>query len=149
MTYQNIIIGIGLLVGLFLFPKTKPNLLRAIFIGLAISFGLSFFKEPLLLNLSFFSFGALTLGFLIYQGLNGKWTNFVIGLFAFLSFLWSSMNWLLIGELRFLMLVPVGLYVWTLIKKRESENGLSILTVFACYELSEFVILMEQWTQLD
>jgi hypothetical protein len=149
MTYQNFIIGIGILVGLFLLPKTKPNFQRTILIGLVISFGLSFFKEPLLLNLSFFSFGALTLGFFISQGLKRKWTNFVIGLFAFLSFLWSLMNWLLIGELRFLMIVPVGLYIWTLIKKRESENGLSILTVLACYELSEFIILMEQWTQLD
>ena len=149
MTYQKIIIGIGILAGLFLLSKTKPTLLKAILIGLVISFGLTFFTEPLLINLSFFSFGVLTLIFSIHQGVKGKWTNFTIGLFAFLSFLWSLMHWPFIGELRFLMIIPIAIYVWTLIKKRETENGLSILTILSCYELSEFLILMEQWAQLD
>lgn len=149
MTYQKIIIGIGVLAGFFLLPKTRPTLLKVILIGFIVSFGLSFFLEKLLINLSFFSFGVLTLGFSIHQGVNEKWRNFTIGLFAFLSFIWSLMHWLFIGELRFLMIIPITIYLWILIKKQESKNELSIITILACYELSEFLILMEQWTQLD
>ncbi|MEK6155687.1 hypothetical protein WIW50_20675 [Flavobacteriaceae bacterium 3-367] len=148
MAYQKIIVGIGVLLGLLLLRRTKPTFLKAILIGLAISFGLTFFTEKLLVNISFFSFGILTLGFSIHQGIHKKWRNFIIGLFAFLSFLWSLSHWPLIGELRFLMIIPIALYVWTLVKKRETENGLSIITILAWYELSEFLILMEQWAQL-
>ena len=148
MTLQKVIIGIAILAGLLLFPKTKPTFLKIILTGLAISFGLTFFKNQLLTDLSFFSFGILSLGFSVHQASNRKWSNFVIGLFAFLSFLWALFEHPFIGELRFLMLLPIGLYIWTLIKKWKTENGLSILTVLAFYELSEFLILIGQWTQI-
>lgn len=148
MTQQKIIIGIGILAGLLLYPKTKPTFLKSILIGLSISFGLTFFKNQLLVNLSFFSFGMLTLGFSIHQAANGKWTNFAIGVFAFLSFIWGLFQYPFVGELRLLMLIPIGIYIWTLIKKWKVENGLSVLTVLAFYEISEFLILIGQWTQM-
>jgi hypothetical protein len=148
MTQQKIIIGIGILAGLSLFLKTKPTLLKGILIGLAISFGLTFFKNQFLTDLSFFSFGILTLGFSVHQAINRKWTNFVIGLFSFLFFIWGLFQYPFTGELRFLAVLPVGLYVWTLVKKWKTENSLSILTVLAFYELSEFLILIGQWTQM-
>ena len=142
MTQQKIIIGIGIMAGLLLYPKTKPTLLKGTLIGLAISFGLTFFKNQLLTDLSFFSFGILTLGFSVHQAANRKWTNFVIGLFSFLFFIWDLFQYPFIGELRLLTILPIGLYVWTLIKKWKTENGLSILTVLGFYELSEFLILV-------
>ncbi|TBN00921.1 hypothetical protein EYD45_13950 [Hyunsoonleella flava] len=148
MTQQKVIIGIGILAGLLLYAKTKPTFLKVILIGLSISFGLTFFKNQLLTDLSFFSFGILTIGFSVHQAANRKWTNFAIGLFAFLSFIWGLFQYPFIGELRFLMLLPIGLYIWTLITKWNTENGLSILTVLTFYELSEFLIFIGQWTQI-
>ena len=149
MTQQEIIFGIGIVAGLLLYPKTKQTIIKVILIGLIISLGLAFFKNQLLTNLSFFSFGILTLVFSIQQSVIGKWTNSVIGLFAFLSFIWSLFQYPFIGELRLLMLLPIGIYIWTLIKKWKTENGLSVLTVLAFYELSELFILIKQWTQME
>lgn len=145
MTYDKIIISIGVLIGLSLFKKTNPIFLKATLIGLILSFGLSFFSEKLLINISFFSFGILTFIFAAYSGLNKKWMNLIIGFFAFMSFLWSFMNWLLIGELRFLMLIPIICFAVILRKLRDYKNELSILTILVTYELTQFFVQIEQW----
>jgi len=148
MTLTKVLFGIGIVAGLLMFNRTKPILLKIVLVALALSMALAFFEDYININIPYFGFGFLTLGFTVWCGIEGKWTSLVIGLFAFLSFLWSYLNWSLIGELRFLMIAPIIIYIWTLIKKRESENALSILTLLVFFELSDFLILMRQWIKL-
>ena len=145
MNYAKIIIGIGILIGIILFKKTKPKLLVGILVGLIISFFLSFIENELLTNISFISFGILSLIFVAYSGIKRKWLNLIIGLFAFVSFFSKLMHYPYANELKLLMIIPFVCYVLTLRKKEKYENELSILTIFVAYELSEFFKLIEQW----
>ena len=144
MNLQNIIFAFGALIGLLFFRNTKPTILKVILIGLALSVGLSFFKDYVDINIPFFSFGLLTLGFTIWCGIEGKWTSMFIGLFAFLSFVWSVMNFQHWGVLQFLMIIPLSLYLWTLYKRKEFRNEISVLTALAGFELSEFVLCLSR-----
>ncbi len=144
MNFEKILFGIGALIGLLLFRQTKPIILKIILIGLALSVGLSFFTEYININIPFFSFGLLTLGFTIWCGIQGKWTSMIIGLFAFLSFTWSFMNFQHWGLLQFLMIIPLGLFIWTLYKRKEFKDEISVLTAIAAFELSEFILCISR-----
>ena len=145
MAFAKIIIGIGILIGILLFKKTKPKLLVGILVGLIISFVLSFIENELLTNISFISFGILSLIFFAYSGIKRKWLNLVIGLFAFVSFFSKLMHYPYANELKLLMIIPILSYALTFWKKEKYENELSILTIFVAYELSEFIKLTEHW----
>ncbi len=145
MNYGKIIIGIGILIGILLFKKTKPKLLIGILVGLIISFVLSFIDNQLLTNISFISFGILSLIFFAYSGIKRKWLNLIIGIFAFVSFISKYMHYPYANELKLLMIIPIVSYVLTFRKKENYENELSILTIFVAYELSEFIKLTEHW----
>ncbi len=145
MTYEKIIIGIGILIGIFLFKKTKPKFLVGILVGLIISFLLSFIENQLLTNISFISFGILSLLFFVYSGIKRKWLNLIIGIFAFVSFFSKLMHYPYANELKLLMIIPIVSYALTFRKREEYKNELSILTIFVAYELSEFIKLTEQW----
>ncbi len=144
MNFEQIIFLVGALIGLLFFRQTKPVILKIILIGLILSVGLSFFKEYIDINISFFSFGLLTLGFTIWCAIEGKWTSMLIGLFAFTSFIWSFMNLQHWGELQFLMIIPLSLYLLTWFKKKEFKNEISVLTALAGFELSEFVLCISR-----
>jgi hypothetical protein len=144
MKFERIIFGIGVLIGLLLIRQTKPMLLKIILIGLALSVGLSFLSENININISFFSFGALTLIFTIWSILKSKWTGMIIGLFAFLSFTWSYMNFSHWGILQFLMLIPLGFYTWTLFNKKDFKNELGVFTALASFELTEFILCISR-----
>jgi hypothetical protein len=145
MTYGNIIIGIGILVGIFLFKKTEPKLLVGVLIGLIISFVLSLIESELLTNISFVSFGVLSLIFFVYSAIKRKWLNLIIGLFAFVSFFSKLMHYPYANELKLLMIVPIVCYALTFRKKEKYKNELTILTIFIAYELTEFIKLTEYW----
>jgi len=145
MTYGRIIILIGVLIGILLFKKTKPNFLKGILIGLVVSYGLSFFENELLADISFFSFGLLSLTFTIYSGIKRKWLSLIIGLFAFVSFFGGLMYWPYANELRLLMLVPILCYLMTFRKWESYKTELSILTIFVASELSQFLIIIRLW----
>ena len=145
MTYGKIIILIGIVVGMFLFQKTKPNLLKGILVGLIISFGISFFDNQVLTNISFFSFGIFSLTFGVYSGINKKWLYLIIGLFAFISFLFKLMHYPFANELKLLMLLPIVSYLLTFKKLESHKTGLSIASIFVAYELTEFIKLVELW----
>jgi hypothetical protein len=147
MNFGKIIIGIGILIGILLFKKTKPKILVGILVGLIISFVLSFIENELLTNISFISFGILSFIFVAYSGIKIKWLNLIIGLFAFVSFFSKLMHFPYANELKLLMIIPIVCYVLTLRKKEKYENELSILTIFAAYELSEFIKLTEHWVK--
>ena len=145
MTLEKIIIGIGILIGIILFKKTKPNFLVGILVGLIISFIVSFFENILLRNISFYSFGILSLIFFIHSGFKRKWLNLIIGLFVFVSFFSKAMHYPYANELKSLMIIPILSYVLTFRKWENHKCELSILTIFVAYELSEFIKLTEQW----
>jgi len=142
LTLQKTIIGVGIIVGLYLFGKTKPTFLKAILVGFILSYGLTFFNGTILIDISFFSFGILTLGFTVWSGLHKKWLNSVIGLFGFLSFLWGLLHYEHVNLLQFLMTIPIILFILTLFNLRKYKGEMSILTILAAYELTEFV----NWT---
>jgi len=68
-----------------------------------------------------------------------------IGIFTFLSFVWTLFDYQFYNLLQFLMILPLACYIWTLFEWRKYEKELSVLTVLASYELSEFVIIIGTW----
>lgn len=143
MNYYSIIILIGVLIGIFLFNKTKPNFLKGILIGLVVSYGLSFFENELLADISFISFGLLSLIFTFYSRI--KWLSSIVGLFAFASFLGKLMHLPYANEMKLLMLIPILCYIMILRKWKVYESELSILTIFVAYELSQFISIVRLW----
>lgn len=145
MNYATIILSIGVILSVLLFQKTKPNILKGIFIGLILSIGLSFFRNEFLEITSFFAFGFLTFIFLIYSVINKKWLPMAIALFAFLSFLFKYFNLPYSYELKLSMLVPILCYISIFKNKEFYKMELSILTILIIYELSEFIELIKLW----
>ncbi|WP_394908007.1 hypothetical protein [uncultured Mesonia sp.] len=145
MTFEKIIIILGLLIGIFLFKKTKPDYLKAILIGLILVFVLTFFPQKLPTNISFYSFGLLTFIFTILSGLKKKWFNLIIGFFAFISFVSAALEFPYANELKLLMIIPIISYFWTLKKLIIYKNALSISTILVAYELTEFLKMTIKW----
>jgi len=142
---KDIIIGLGIIIGAFLFNKTKPIHFRVILIGLIISYGLTFPTQFVLIYLSYWIFGISTFAFSIYNGLNKKWLNFVVGLFAFISIIWEIMNWSFYGELQLLMIIPIVCYLLMCKNWKVNVNQLSILSILGFYELTQFIELISGW----
>ncbi len=147
MTYGRIIVLIGVLIGLLLIKKTKPNFLKGILIGLIVSYGMSFLDNALLVDISFLSFGVLSLIFTVYSGLKRKWLSLIIGLFLFVSFIAHILYLPYANELRLLMIVPILCYLMTFRKWESYKTELSILTIFVAYELSEFLRIILLWVK--
>ncbi len=145
MNYGKIIILIGIIIGFLLFKRTKPNFLKGILIGLILSLGIYSFEIEFLANISFISFGILSLTFAVYSGIKRKWLNLIIGIFAFVSFFSKLMHYPYANGLKLLMVIPIICYVMTLIKSESNKAELSIMTIFVAYELSEFLKLTEIW----
>lgn len=142
ISFEKIIFGVAVLLGLLLFRQTKLLLLKVILIGLAICYVLSFFPDYIDINIAFFGFGLLTFGFTFWSGIERRWIVMLIGLFAFLSFSWSYLNLEFWGLLQFLMIIPLGCYAWALYKRRAYHQELSVLTVIAGFELTEFLLFV-------
>lgn len=144
MGFENIVFGIGTLIGILLFRQTKPILLKIILTGLALCVGLSYLNGFIDINIPFFSFGVLTFGFIIWCGIKVKWVSLIIGFFAFLSFIWSFMNLQYWGQIQFSMIIPISCYIWVLYKKRNFKKEISILTSLVSFELSEFILWLSR-----
>jgi hypothetical protein len=145
MTYYNIIILIGVLIGLFLFKRTKPIFLKVILIGLVLSFIIFIFEIRPLIYVAFFSFVVLSLIFTFYSGI--KWLSSIIGLFAFASFFGKLMHLPYANEMKLLMLIPILCYIMTFRKWETYKSELSILTIFAAFALSEFLSMILLWVK--
>lgn len=145
MIYTKIIIGIGVAIGLLLYKKTNPIILKVILIGLALSYGSSFFMQFSIGTTAYLSFGLIALVFAILSGVNKKWMSLIIGLFAFMSFLFYFNHYPYVNIMRLLMLIPIASYSLILRKWNQHINRLSVLTILAAYELTELILLIEQW----
>ena len=145
-TIQDIIIIIGILIGSFLFQKTKPNLMKGILIGLILSIGLPFLSTKLIIiNATYWIFGILTLIFAVYNLLNKKWLNFIIGFFAFASFLFALMNWPFYNVLMILMTIPFVCYLIVTKNWKSNINQLGVLTILGLYELTLILRIVKLW----
>ncbi|WP_188245550.1 hypothetical protein [Maribacter aquimaris] len=145
MTQTKIIIGIGVLIGLLLYKKTKPNILKGILIGLTLCYAGGYFMEFPIGTVAFISFGIVALVFTVWCGLNNRWFSLIIGLFTFLSSIWSLFDYQFWNLLQFLMIIPLACYIWILSRWRKHINELSVLTVLASFEFTEFLILLGTW----
>lgn len=76
---QKIIFGIGVIIGLLLFKKTKPILIKLILIGLAVCYVLGLFNHQITSTIGYVGFGLLSLTFGIYNANKKKWLNMIIG----------------------------------------------------------------------
>ncbi|PHR90804.1 MAG: hypothetical protein COA80_15360 [Leeuwenhoekiella sp.] len=145
-TLQDIIIWIGIILGVVLFKWTKPVILKVILVGLILTFVLPFLSTNILIiNVTSIAFGILSLTYSIHCAINKNWTNLIIGIFAFATFFWALLNWQYYGELQLLMIIPFGIYILTVIKWKKNINQLSLLSIFGMYELSVFLRLIKQW----
>ena len=145
-TIQDILIIIGILIGAFLFHRTKPILIKGILIGLILSIGLPFLSTKLIIiNITYWIFGILTLIFSIYNLLNRTWLNFIIGFFAFASFLFALMNCPFYNVLLILMTIPFICYIIVVKNWKMNINQLGVLTILGLYELTLVLRVIKLW----
>ncbi len=101
---QEIILGIGVIIGLLFYRKTNPNLLKLILAGLSVSYVLGLLNYPLTSTIGFTGFGVSSLAFGIYCATKNKWLSAIIGFFACTTIIHGIMNWPFYGEMQFVIL---------------------------------------------
>ena len=139
MNYWKIIIGLGIILGIYFFKKISPKYLKFIFIGLSISFALPYFEKQEITNVGYFGFGIFSLLYLIHCLIKKSTLNIIISLFAFFSFFSMYMGFPFANERKLMMIIPIITYFITLKKIRQYENEISILTILTSYELAELM----------
>lgn len=139
MNHWKIILGLGSIFGIYFFRKIKPTYMKAIFIGLCISFYLPYFEKQQITNIGYFGFGFFSLLYLIHCIVKKSIPNIIISIFAFFSFISMYMSFPFANERKLLMIIPIIAYFITLKKIRQYENEISILTILTSYELAELI----------
>ncbi|WP_298900052.1 hypothetical protein [uncultured Psychroserpens sp.] len=137
MTLGKLIISIAVLIGILLFNKTNPKVFKVILLGFILSFISSFFDKDFIIDVSFLTFGFLTLSFLIYVIDNKQWLSSIIVVFPLLSFIFKSQHWPYASEIQTLMIVLIIAYVIALNNLKNYKNQISILTILVAYSISE------------
>ena len=148
MTALKIIIGLGVFLGLLQFFRTKTVFLKFVLVGLSSCLVLGYFTELPIKSEVFIAFGVIILVFSAWAVWKQKWLEAVIGFFAFLSVLWILFDYPQYNFLQFLMILPLAVYIWTLIKWQKYNHIHAVLTLLASYELSEFVRLLGTWATI-
>ena len=143
MIYQIIIISVGGLIGLIFFKKTGPNFLKGFLIMLLVILLFSLSNQQYIIDSSFFVFGLLALAFSAYSLYKQNWLSLIISLFTVISVFVDFMIYSYVNEFKWLMIIPILSFVLVLRRWRDYEKELSILTVFAAYESTEFLQLFE------
>lgn len=145
MTYHNLIFGIGILIGLLMFKRTKPVLLKILIIGFAVCYIMPMFRSQITINIGFFGFGFLTMIFIVWSLLKSYWIGVLTSFFALTVLMWRILHWEFLWEIRFLLIIPILWYVYLLIKKKTEKNEFSVLTIITAFNLTEFLTLIERW----
>ena len=148
MTALKIIIGLGVFFGLLLFFRTKTIFLKVVLVSLSACLILGYFTELPIKSEVFVAFGIFVLVFSGWAVGKRKWIEGVIGFFALLSVLWILLDYPQYNLLQFLMIIPLACYIWTLFKWQKYNPLISVLTVLAAYEFSEFVRLLQTWATI-
>lgn len=142
MNLLTSILLIGIILSLFYFKNTQSNFLKWILIGLILSVVVPFLSVPILTTFGYFVFGILSLIYTFYCFKLKKHLGMIIGLFVFISFLVSILNLPLLNEVRLMMIVPVLCFAFTFKSPIKYQNELSILIIFAFYQLGELLQLL-------
>ena len=145
MTYHHIIFGIGIIIGLFQFNKTRPFFSKIILLGLVICVLLSFLKVKWSINIAFFGFGLFVMVYMFWSLISKNWLGFISAFLVILVMLFRILHWSFIYETRALLIIPI---IWFLIKLRKkglTMKELSIMTILTSFNLTEFLALFEMW----
>ena len=142
MHLGKIIVAIAILIGLILFQKTKPKILKLFLAVFILNFLSSFFYGDLFFYFSFLSFGIVVLGYFIYCLYTKNWIPSLISLFALVSFIFKAQHWPYETEIRTAMVIPIILFLTTLYNFKKYKNQISIITFIVAYEISEIIRLL-------
>ena len=142
---QKIIFGIGVIVGLVLFKKTNPILLKLILIGLAVCYVLGLLNHQITSTIGFVGFGILSLTFGIYSANKKMWLNMIIGFSASITIIHSIMNWPFYGIMQFAMITPIICYLIICLNWKKYINEFSISTILTFYMTTLFVDFISKW----
>ena len=145
MTNQKTVPSFDALTGLFLFKNSNSLFLKGLLLGLITMIVIGFSKQVYLIDSSFVVFGLLALAFTSYSLLNKKWSQAIVGFFAFLSVASDFLLYDYVASIKWLMIIPVISYIYTLWQQGDYKKELAILTLFAIYELTEFLQLDMFW----
>ncbi len=145
MTYHTLILGVGILMGLLMFNKTKPIFLKILIIGYLICYIMPMFNSQITINIGFFGFIILTLIFLVWSLFKWYWIGVLTSFSAIIVMIWRTLHWEFLWEIRLLLLISILWYAYLLIKKRTEKNEFSILTIITAFNLTEFLSLIERW----
>lgn len=145
MTYINLILGIGILIGLIMFKRTKPILLKILIIGYVICYIMPMFNSQTALNIGYFGFLFLTLIFLIWSLFKWYWIGVLVSFSTLIVMIWRVLHWEFLWEIRFLLIIPILWYAYLLLRKKTEKNEFSVLTILTAYNMTEFLTLIERW----
>lgn len=137
-TIIKIIIILAIFFGIFSFQKLESKLLKVLFFGFVLSFISSFFDRDLFFDFSFISFGIFVLTYFIYSLYLKKLVPASISFFALASFIFKILYWPFASEIRVVMLIPLVLFIISLINFEKYKSQISILSIIAAYEFTEF-----------
>ena len=142
---QEIVLGIGVLIGLLFHKKTSPILLKLILLGLSVCYVFGLFNYPLTSTIGFIGFGVSSLVFGIYCAVKNLWISAIIGFFTVATIVHGIMRWPFYGEMQFIMIVPIICYIMICLNWRKHLNEFSILTILTFYMTTLFVDLISKW----
>jgi len=145
MNHQKTIPSFESLTGIFLFKNSNSIFLKGLLLGLVAMIIIGLSNQAYLIDSSFSMFGLLAVAFTIYCLLNKKWSQAIVGFFAFLSIASDFLLYDYVDAIKWLMIIPVLSYCYILWQQADYKKELPILTIFAIYQLTEFLQLDMFW----
>ena len=142
---QEIIFGIGVLIGLLFLKKTNPILLKIILIGISICYVFGLLNFAMTSTIGFVGFGIFSLIFGVYCLIKNLWLHAVIGIFATLAIIQGLMNWPYYSEMQLAMIVPIICFIIICLNWRNNVNQISISTILTFYIFTLFLNLILNW----
>lgn len=143
---QEVIFGIGVLIGLLLFKKTNPILLKIILVGLAVCFFLGLLNVSIIAStIGFIGFGILSFIFAVYCLVKKLWLEAVIGIFATITIIQGIMNWPYYSEMQLSMIIPILCFIIICVNWKRHIHQISISIVLTFYMLTLFLDLIKGW----
>ena len=142
---QKIIFGIGILIGLLFFKKTKPIILKQILIGLLVCYLLGLLNNQFTNTIGYVGLGILSLIFGIYSIFKKLWLNTLIGFFTSITIIHGIMNWPFYREMQLIMIIPIICYLILCVNWKKYLNSFSISTILSFYMATLFINLLSKW----
>ncbi|MFT4611026.1 MAG: hypothetical protein ACJA1H_000817 [Glaciecola sp.] len=142
MSLGKLIISVAVFIGILMFNKTNTKFLKIILLGYILSFISSFFDENSSIDISYLSFGILTLIYSVYSIYSKKWLSIILALSTLISFIFKTQHWPYMLETQTLMIVPTIAYILALKNYKPYKDEVSIQTILVAYAISEIIRLV-------